>query len=82
MEAEPGKGLILDLCLFLPSDLGYSLDCEEEEGGRGQMGIYTSPFFHSFMLRASESPYPLYCWRTHPWDAPGTLKKFGKAKEY
>lgn len=74
MEGEPGKGSILDLSLFLPSDLGYSRDCEQEEGGRGQKsnGIYTSLFFHSFMLRASQSPHPLYHWLTHPWDAPGT----------
>ena len=68
MEGEPGKSSILDLCLFLPSDLGCCLDCEEEEGGRGQKGngLYTSLFFQLFMLRASQSPHPLYHWLTHP----------------
>lgn len=74
MERELGKGSILDLCLFLPSDLGYSLDCEEEEGGRGQVGngIYTSLFFHPFMLRTSQSPHPLHRWLTHACGAPET----------
>lgn len=77
-----GKGSTLDLCLFLPSDLGYSLDCEEEKGGRGQMGngTYTSLFFHSFLLRASQSPHPLYRWLSHPWDAPGTPRSLGRPR--
>ena len=56
MGGELGKGSTLDLCLFLRSDLGYSLDCKEEVGGRGQIGngIYTPFFCRLFMLKARQ----------------------------
>lgn len=43
-------------------------------------GTYTSLFFHSFMLKASQSPHSPCHWLIQPWDAPGTPRSLGRPR--
>lgn len=84
MEAESEKSSILDLCLFLPSALGYRSGLREAGGRKGadeqwHLHIPFLPLVHGESESITPPPVPLaYPSLGCSWDST-TL---GKAKEY